>query len=356
MALTGFLGPMGTEIVKGVQLAVTEANESGGIAGRQIELIVEDTATDPATALEACKKLVEVNGVDIIIGPMASGEVRGIGEYCNDSEVVVISPSATAPDLPALFPDDYIFRTCGGDEFQGKAMADIIINENYEDVAILVLDNPYGVGIENEAKKVFAGKKIDIVITIRYDPTKRDFLTELGQIASANPDVVLYVGYYEDGRVMFRQALELGLDTIKWVCAEGVYGEALIKENNVVFTDVAEFLSRAGMGTRPVAPVVSGYDAFEAKFIAEYGTEPQMYSETAYDATWLAIQAIAQAGEYDGAKIRSALKTVSQFYIGASGIKEFDVNGAQAMQTYEIWAVQKLGIDNYKFVGIGMWP
>jgi ABC-type branched-subunit amino acid transport system substrate-binding protein len=355
IALTGDLGPVGDGILKGIQLAVKEANENGGIAGRQVKLYQEDTATDPATALEAAKKLVEVDGVKAIVGPLASGEVEGIGAYCNDSKVVVISPSGTSPLLTVDFPDDYIFRTCGSDAFQGKAMADLIIRENKTKVAVLVLDNPYGVGIENQAKKELAGKAT-IVATVRYDPTKGDFRTELGQIQSANPDAVLYVGYYVDARTMFRQALELGLDSIRWVCAEGVYGQATIQENNVVYTDAAEFMTRACEGTWPAAPAVSNYDAFNARYKAEYGTDATIYSDTAYDATWLEIQAIARAGEYDGAKIKSSLSIVSQFFIGASGLKAFDVNGDQANATYAIWDVEKLGTDNYKFVNINTWP
>ncbi|MCP8319546.1 MAG: ABC transporter substrate-binding protein, partial [archaeon] len=145
MALTGPLGPMGVEIVKGVELAVDEANAQGGVAGRQIELIVEDTATDPVTALEACRKLVEVDGVKVIVGPMASGEVAGMADYVNTNHIVIITPSATMPVVPV--GDDYIFRTVGSDIFQGRALADIITDAGYDKVAILVCDNPYGLGI-----------------------------------------------------------------------------------------------------------------------------------------------------------------------------------------------------------------
>ena len=348
MCLSGFLGPMGEKIVKGVELAVDEINAHGGIAGRPVELIVEDTATDPKVALEAFKKLVEVDGVQVVIGPMSSPETMAIGEYANERHVVVISPSATATEITTKFPDDYIFRTVGSDALQGKALAEIILDKGFSKVATLVLNNPYGIGIEEKAKEVLGDK---VILSLRYDPAKMDFRTELSQIKDSGADCVLYVGWYEDGRVMFKQALEMGLDNIQWVAAEGVYGEPMFD-----VPEAAEFMSRAVIGTRPIAPTgLVTYEIFAEKFKEKFGEAPSMYVDTAYDATMLAALAIAYAGEYDGAKIKEVLPYVSQSYIGATGHKMFDKNGDQLTQYYEIWKVDKVN-GEYKFIGIGTWP
>lgn len=348
MCLSGFLGPMGVNIVKGVELAVDEINANGGIGGRPVKLIVEDTATDPKVALEAFKKLVEVDGVKVVIGPMASGEVMAIGEYANERHVVVISPSGTSPEITTRFPADYVFRTVGSDTLQGKALAEIVRDKGFTKVATLVLNNPYGIGVEEKAKEVLGNK---IILSLRYDPAKMDFRTELSRIKDSGADCVLYVGYYEDGRVMFKQALEMGLDKIQWVAAEGIYGEPMFE-----VPESAEFMSRAVIGTRPIAPTgLMNYEIFAEKFKKKFGEAPSMYADTAYDATMLAALAIAYAGEYDGAKIKETLPYVSQFYIGASGHKMFDKNGDQLFQYYEIWKVVKVD-GKYKLVGIGTWP
>jgi ABC-type branched-subunit amino acid transport system substrate-binding protein len=348
MALSGLLGPMGVEIKLGVELAVAQVNERGGIAGRPVKLIMEDTGTDPAKALEAFKKLVEVDGVKVVIGPMASGELMAIGEYANERKVVVISPSATSPLITEKFPNDFIFRTVGSDTFQGKAMAEIMVKRNYTNIAVLVMDNAYGRGVEKEAKAVLGDR---VVLTVRYDPTKLDFRTELEMVKGKKPGAVLYVGYYEDAKVMFKQALELGLDKIPWVAAEGIYGEPMF-ESPVA----AEFMSRNVTGTRPIAPTGTiGYKMFYDAFMKAYKKAPGMYCDTAYDATMMALLAIGHAGEYDGAKIRSSLIYISQNYVGATGHKIFDENGDQLTQVYEIWAVKKVG-EKYEYTSIGMWP
>ncbi len=348
MCLSGFLGPMGQKIKLGVELAVKEINRKGGIAGRPVELIIEDTATDPKTALEAFKKLVEVDGCKVVIGPMASPEVMAIGKYANERKVVVISPTATSPKITTEFPDDYIFRTVGSDALQGKALAEIALKKGFTKIATLVLNNPYGIGIEEKAKEVLGDK---VILSVRYDPAKMDFRTELSQIKDSGADCVIYVGWYEDGQVMFRQALEMGLDNIQWIAAEGVYGEPMFD-----VAEAAEFMSKAVIGTRPIAPTgLITYELFVESFKKEYGEAPTMYQDTAYDATMLAALAIAYAGEYDGAKIKNALEYVSQYYIGATGHKMFDKNGDQITQFYEIWKVEKVD-GEYKFVGIGRWP
>jgi branched-chain amino acid transport system substrate-binding protein len=348
MSLTGLLGPMGTNIVKGVQLAVDEVNSRGGIAGRRIVLIVEDDGTDPSKGLEALKKLVEVDGCQIVIGPMASGVLRAMGNYTNEHKVVLISPTATAPYITTEFPDDYVFRTVGSDTLQGKALGELLVKRNASRVVMLVMNNPYGIGIMEEAKKVLGTR---VIKTITYDPSKLDFTTELQMVKDLKPDGVLYVGYYEDGKIMFRQALEMGLDNILWVCAEGVYGDPMFED-----PAAAEFMARACIGTRPSAPVgLESYEIFKSKFRAKFGEDPSMYADTAYDATMMAILAIAKAGDYNGTKIREALKDISQTFMGATGYKVFDENGDQLYQVYEIWDVVKVD-GKYEFEAIGYWP
>ncbi|MCP8316103.1 MAG: ABC transporter substrate-binding protein, partial [archaeon] len=215
-----------------------------------------------------------------------------------------------------------------------------------------------GLGIEEKAIERW-GDQVEVVETVHYDITHTDFMTELGLIDAANPEAVLYVGYYEDGRVILRQALTLGLDKYPWFCSEGIYGDALIYQDTTPLTDVAEFLRRCANGTTPVAPVgLESAELFKQRYEDEYGTPPPMYCDTAYDATWLAILSIAHAGVYDGAEIRESLEVIGPFYLGGSGWKLFDENGDMLMQTYEIWNVQLNATSGeYHFVGTGSyWP
>ena len=350
LAMTGALAHMGHLISQGVKMAIEEINAAGGIAGSSAKLLLEDTTTDAKTALEAFKKLVEVDGVQVVIGPMISPAVMAIGPYASERGVVFISPSSTAPTVAEQpWAGKACFRTCPNDNFQGKALAKLILDKGFKRVAMLIMDNAYGVGIEKVAKEELDGK-VDIVADIRYDPKKLDYLTELGLIKDKNPDCVLHVGFHDDGAVVYRQAMEMGLDKIQWVSAEGVYGFDFSLSK-----DASEFMVKAVMGTA-LTSTGPRYDEFVAKYKAKWGEEPSVYCDTAYDATWLVAKAIEKAGAYDGVKIAQALHEVGQSYPGASGVITFNEKGDRVSGTYLVWKVEKLGEGEYKFTRTGLIP
>jgi len=351
LCMTGALAAMGDLISKGAKLAVKDINAAGGIDGSTVKLLLEDTATDPSVALEAFKKLVEVNGVKVVIGPMISGASMAIGPYAKERGILYVSPSTTSPLISEQPWTDVAFRTCPSDTLQGKAMAKIILDKGFKRVAMMIMDNAYGVGIEEVAKKELAGK-VEIVKSIRYDPEKLDYLTELGTIKDAKPDCVLHVGYHDDGAVVFRQALELGLDKIQWVSAEGVYGI------DFTISEAAdEFMTKAVIGTA-LTSVGPAYDEFCKRYKAEYGVEPGVYCDTVYDAVMMVAKAIKKAGVYDGIKIRDALREIGKNYEGVSGTITFNEKGDRISGIYQIWKVEKAPElkPPYKFTKIGLIP
>lgn len=346
MSKTGALAAMGELIGDGAELAVKEINAAGGILGKPVKLLLEDDATDPAKSLEAFKKLVEVDGVEVVVGPMISGAVMSIGPYAKERGVLFVSPSATSPLISEEPWTDFAFRTTPSDTLQGKALAQVITERGFKKVAILVMDNPYGVGIQIVAEEALKDK-VDIVASIRYDPAKLDYLTELGIIKDKKPDAVLHVGYHDDAAVVYRQALELGLDAIQWVAAEGVYGfDFKISE------DASEFMRKAVIGTGLTA-VGPAQEEFRAAYKKEFGVDPGVYCDTAYDAVKLLALAIEKAGVYDGAKIRDALREIGKEYAGASGTITFDERGDRVSGTYEVWKVD-LVEGEYSFERIGL--
>lgn len=343
MSMTGALAAMGVNMRDGAKLAVKEINAAGGIAGKKVVLLVEDDATDPASSLAAIKKLVEVQGVKVIVGPMISGAVMASGPYVSERGVLLVSPSATSPKITEQPWTQWAFRTAPSDTFQGAAAAKIIVDKGFKKVAILVMDNAYGVGIETVAKEALKGKA-EIVASIRYDEKKLDYLTELGTIKDKKPDCVLHVGYHDDGAIVYKQALGLGLDTIQWVGVEGVHGMPLDK-----FPEAGKFMSKAIVGTVPqTSEDLPAFKKFRSAYETEYKTSPTVYCDTTYDAVKLVSLAIEKAGAYDGGKIRDALWKVGKNYAGASGTITFDEKGDRIAATYGIWKVESVA-GKYQF-------
>ncbi|MBE0466303.1 MAG: ABC transporter substrate-binding protein [Candidatus Desulforudis sp.] len=337
LSMSGLLGPMGIKMTDAVKLAVEEINAAGGINGKQVQLFIEDDATDPAQCLNAVKKLVEVNGVQFMVTGMSSGAANSVGPYLSERQVLALSPSATSPTLTGESWRDFFFRTTPSDEYQGVVMAQLALDKGLERLAVFTMDNVYGVSLGEVARDALVEGGAEVVGFIKYDPAKLDYRSELTQIKSLNPDGVVHVGYNDDGVVVYQQALELGLDSAQWIGCDGVYGTGLFKTEAS-----ATFLANAMIGTRPGAPEgVSEYDTFVAAFQAKYGSDPEVFCDTVYDAVKLFAAAANHAGSEDPAAVRDALREIGQNYQGASGTITFDEGGDRIGGLYEIWNVIK---------------
>ena len=334
LCMTGALSAMGHLISQGAILAVEEINDDGGVLGKNLTLTIEDSATNDATAFEAYKKLVEVDGVEVIVGPMISGAVMSSGAYAELNEVPMVSPSATSPLITLQTWKEWALRTCTGDHFQGQVIADIIIDEGYNATAFMVQDTPYGIGIELAVTEILEAANVTIVATIRYDEEALTYTTELQTIKDAGADVIVQVGYHTDSAKVYENADSLGLNATPWLVAEGVYG--LEAETYPV---AAAFMAEAPLlgCTLIPEPGEPFYDDFVAAYEARWGESPGVYCDTIYDAVNLIALAIEEAGEYDGAAIKDALYELGVDYSGASGETTWDANGDRVSATYGIW-------------------
>jgi ABC-type branched-subunit amino acid transport system substrate-binding protein len=336
--MTGGLAAMGTLISQAAQLAVEDINDAGGVLGKNLKLLIEDSATTSAGAFDAYKELVETDGVEVIVGPMISGAVMASGAYAETYQVPMVSPSATSPIITLQTWKQWALRTCTKDDFQGQVIADIIFDEGYNTTAFMVQDTPYGVGIEDVVTELLeAAANVTIVAAIEYAELAETYTTELGLILAANPDVIVQVGYHTDSAKVYRDAESVGLNETPWLVAEGVYGIDCSVEDG--YPAACEFMAESPVlgCTLIPEPGQPYYDDFVAAYEARWGESPSVYCDTVYDAVMLIAEAIEEAGEYDGAAIKDALYVVGANYTGTSGDINWDSLGDRLHATYGVW-------------------
>ncbi|MDD4876231.1 MAG: ABC transporter substrate-binding protein, partial [Dehalococcoidales bacterium] len=176
MDLSGDLGAMGTRMLDGARLAVDDINAAGGILGKNIELVEEDGKTDPATGLDRVKKLVEVDGVQVIVGPMITGSSKLAIPYLKDHQIPAITMSATNPLLSDIDGTEWFFRSCLMDDAQGRVLANFIMDEGYTRFASIVMDNDYGKGVESAHIEGLeeGGWEGEVLVQVRYDESKKN--------------------------------------------------------------------------------------------------------------------------------------------------------------------------------------
>ncbi|MCX5890699.1 MAG: ABC transporter substrate-binding protein [Deltaproteobacteria bacterium] len=205
---------------RGVEMAVDEVNKAGGINGRKVELIVEDEKDSPQAAVNAVKKLIEVDKVVAIVGPMTSGDMMAAGKIADDAKVVAISPTATTPKLSGYGAS--LCRGCSRIDKQAEVLTKYVAEAwKPKTVGILFSNEPYGKGCAELFTQYFEKLGIKVVATESFKREARDFKTELTKIKAANPDMLFIPGYTPETAPAAAQARQLGMNQK----ILGVYGD-----------------------------------------------------------------------------------------------------------------------------------
>ena len=146
VSTTGDLAAYGPPINNGGLLAEQDINNAGGVLGHNIKIILRDTQTNPTAAVDAAKKLVEIDKVVGIAGALSSGVTIPVATSVSiPSNVVQISPASTSEKITTLNDNDYIFRTVAMDALQAPALAQVLFNDkNFRKISIIYVNNDYG--------------------------------------------------------------------------------------------------------------------------------------------------------------------------------------------------------------------
>ncbi len=314
----GLLGPFtgdaavyGEPLKKMVGIAVEEINNSGGVNGKKLELIVEDAKCNGKDASNGMQKLVNVDKVQVVLGGFCSSESLAAEPIATANKVALFSAGSSSPKLTGISP--FFFRNYPSDASQGKVLADIAYNKkDWKNVAFIQEQLDYPLGIYNAFSPEFT--KFGGKVTKEEFPTDtKDFRSIITKIKASNPDVV-FVDTQTPAAAerIFKQMQEQ-----KWkpniLVSDATSGDPKTVEANKAFLEgalAAEF----------------GVDASNPKFQhiiqaykGKYGEEPpyQSYAQTEYDAVYMLKDAIAQ-NSYDGTKIADWSRTVKN-WDGASG-------------------------------------
>jgi len=318
--LTGGSAADGQEEKMGAEVAVDEINAAGGIFGRRLEIIFEDDELRPAAGVHAAHKLIDVNKVPVIVGTFSSGVTLPVAEYAQLTGVVVINPASTSPKLREV--GEYLFSVMGLDDLMGKELVKFGWERGHRKAAILVPNNPYGIGVLENVSKKFKQLGGTITDSVAYEMGKIDYRAELGRVFSQKPKALFYTAYGEESKIITKQAYELGYKA-EW------FGAYL-----TMCTGVS--LPKAVEGHLGLEPGYAGPQAenFRNLFVKKHGREPTTsFSAYAYDAVWLAAIAIGKAG-LDRKAIKDALPIVAIHFKGATGDVTFDKDGQRANQDY----------------------
>lgn len=318
LPLTGDRGAYGVAMRDGIALAIDEINAGGGVDGRRIKLIVEDTKSAPRDCVSAFEKLASQDKVPVILGPMASSEVLSVAPLAEQRHILLFTPSASAPAISDA--GDYIFRNVPSDVFEGSAMAEVATSQlKLETIGILYSNNDYGIGVVQTfraAYERFGGK---VLAAEAYPDGTRDFRTHLQKIKEANPEGLYIVGYKEMGAAV-AQSKELALP-------QRLLSTAIFEDSEILKAagDAAEGLVFTSITFDPADPDPRAA-AFTMNYRERFKREPDGYAASAYDAACILAQAARSSGNYETDRIKDGLYHIQDFE-GLLGNVKFDAKG-----------------------------
>lgn len=318
LSLTGSAATYGKWSQNGIELAIDEVNRNGGINERPIEVIYEDDISIPSSAVSAAKKLIEIDGVKAILGPLTSSAVLAVAPVAEARHVVLFTPCASSPKITEA--GDYIFRNWPSDDFEGAAMAEFLAQRlHVKKVVVIPMNNEYGLGLRDVFIRRAKELGLEILGVLSFEQGATDFRTQATRIGELKPDAVYSPGHAKEVAMLIRQCHEIGVRTI--------FTSGVAFGSPEVFT-IARNAAEGSYFTAPLFDPNSPNKivrAFEEAYKARFRSEAEVFAAHAYDAAKILVTALQHIGG-DTSRLKDALYLVRDF-AGVTGNTTFDKNG-----------------------------
>ena len=298
--LTGPASTYGQSVKNGAELYLEQVNADGGIDGKKLSLLFEDDEANPDKAIQAFNKLVDNEGVPVILGAVTSGATNAVAPQATSRSIPMLTPTATEPNITKN-GGEFVFRGCFVDSFQGVALADYATSKLSKKTAAVLYnkDSDYSKGIADAFKEEFESKGGKVTEFLTYNEGDKDFNAQLTKIKGTNSDVLVLPDYYTQVGTVAKQARDMGIQS-QLLGGDGWESEELTKLGGTAVNG-ALYLNHyySGDSASVVADFVKAYKS-------KYNVEPDAFAALAYDSTKVIVEAIKSAGT-DPVAIKDAL-------------------------------------------------
>ena len=306
LSITGrFASTFGRPMATGFELALEEINNSQ-LGGRRISFIVEDDRSTVEGAVEAFNKLIQQDGVPVILGPATSSQTKVVFPIAQENQVVAFSPTSAARGLSAT--GDFVFRAAlttdvlipSGIETTSAKLGYKTAATMYDEIDVFSTDS------DEAVREALAATGVEVLITETFQGGNTDFSEQLTRIRDVNPDVIFISTLSPEKPGILTQGRQLGIpDSVPFVI------RTLTIADVQAAGDAAEgAITFVGWASTADTP---GNQDFVQNYSAKYGVEPSNYAARSYAALHILAEAIADAQSTDSTAIRDALANITDF-------------------------------------------
>jgi branched-chain amino acid transport system substrate-binding protein len=382
LPLTGTSSSTGEEADASLRLAVEDVNNQFAKAGlpTRVGLIIEDTRTDPAVAVEKLEDLAS-KGIRIVIGPSTSAAVAAVKEYADKNDILIVSSSSTAPSL--AIPNDNVIRFVPDDTHQAEILAKQMWDEGKRVVIPIWRTDVFGNNLQSALKESFeslGGKMLD---GVGYDPPVGNFAASLHRInfivweqelrsltSKVNDAVKQYgadkvgvyiVAYDEIVPILIQANRHQELQSVSWYGSDGsAQLEGLIKN-----VEAAEFAVKTNF-LNPIygLDATDSFKKLETRIVEEIDRVPTSYAQVTYDEFWVAaltLKDVSALQQDDIGSLREAFINTANSYVGVTGRTELNDAGDRKYGSYDFWAVRPVYKDvnnksSFEWANVAAYP
>lgn len=329
-AHSGDLASYGLPTVNAAKLAAAKVNAEGGINGATVEVVAQDDQCKPELATNAATKMVS-DDVKIVLGHICSGATKAALPIYLESEIVLMSPSATNPPLTQSGDYPNFFRTIAPDDAQAALEVEFAKSLGLKKIAVIHDKGDYGKGFASFCKQFIEEQDgIEVVLFEGVTPGAVDYSAVVQKIKSSGADGVIFGGYHPEASKIVTGMRKKDME-LPFLSDDGVKDETFIKvagkyAEGVYATGPKDFSGNAI------------YQEAVAAHKAEFGSDPGPFFPEAYSAALALLTAVENAGSTDYAKVTEALRT--HYVDTAVGKIKFDEKGDAEGVGFAVYQVQ----------------
>jgi branched-chain amino acid transport system substrate-binding protein len=301
--MTGPYAAFGVKFYQAYNLAAAEINAAGGIKGRPIQIVFEDSQDKPDLAQTAARKLIQNPKVVALVGGRLSGAGLAIGQIAEREHIAYLVDHPSA-DIITKSGFQWTFRMNPASSFNSVPLQQFLKSQatDTKKVALLYENSVYGKGVAEPFKTWLGQNGYQVVVSELYPPLSLDYRDLLNKVKAQNPDLLFLASNIPDSALIVRQAREAGLAP-KMICGAGAgfsinefYEQAGIAANNVFST-----------GPWSGNPKDPKQQALAETFYKRYGHYPKEHEAEGYSAIYVMADALNRAKSFSRSDIRDAL-------------------------------------------------
>lgn len=351
LPVSGPMGQVGERIAETGAFAVEVMNEAGGIKGCDVEYLLRDTQGQSTVGVDAAKSLVDLEGVQALVGAVSSGvSLPVLTSVAVPSKVVQISCCSSSESFTALAEEGktegYWFRTYATNRSQSAMGALVASDQGYKKTAVIYVNTDFGVGLAKRFEQDLAKLGGTITSMVAYNENQQSYRAEVTAALAGDPDSLFLVAFPVDGATITREWLSLG-------------GTGNLIVNNSLRSD--DYFKAVGhqylqdmIGYDSAQPRLPSVDSFNEMFQARFDSPPNGPGlHSVFDAVMVTLLAMEMSDELTGTNIRDNMRMVTSSdgtevyptveglmkakeliaagqpirYVGATGALQFDANG-----------------------------